>query len=47
MDGSAYGMGMRGKRFAMAIDDGKVEKLFVEAPGEFRVSSADYMLAEL
>jgi len=46
-DGSAFGMGMRGKRFAMVINDGKVEKLFVEAPGEFRVSSADYMLAEL
>ena len=47
MDGSAYGMGTRGKRFAMVVNDGKVEKLFVEAPGEFRVSSADHMLAEL
>ena len=46
-DGSGFGMGMRGKRFAMVVNDGKVEKLFVEAPGEFRVSSADYMLAEL
>lgn len=47
MDASAYGMGTRGKRFAMVVNDGKVEKLFVEAPGEFKVSSADYMLAEL
>ena len=47
MDGSAYGMGMRGKRFAMVVNDGKVEKLFVETPGEFRVSSAEHMLAEL
>ena len=47
MDGTAYGMGTRGKRFAMVVNDGKVEKLFVEAPGEFKVSSADYMLAEL
>jgi len=46
-DGSGFGMGTRGKRFAMVVNDGKVEKLFVEAPGEFRVSSADYMLAEL
>jgi peroxiredoxin len=46
-DGSAYGMGVRGKRFSMVVNDGKVEKLFVEAPGEFRVSSAEYMLAEL
>jgi peroxiredoxin len=47
MDGSAYGMGTRGKRFAMIVNDGKVEKLFVEAPGEFRVSSAEHMLTEL
>ena len=46
-DGSAFGMGTRGKRFAMVVNDGKVEKLFVEAPEEFKVSSADYMLAEL
>lgn len=46
-DGSAFGMGTRGKRFAMIVHDGKVEKLFVEAPGEFKVSSADYLLAEL
>jgi glutaredoxin/glutathione-dependent peroxiredoxin len=46
-DGSPFGMGTRGKRFAMVVDDGKVEKMFVEAPGEFKVSSADYMLAEL
>jgi peroxiredoxin len=47
MDGSAYGMGTRGKRFAMVVNDGKVEKLFLEAPGEFRVSSAEHMLAEI
>ncbi|HWI85073.1 MAG TPA: peroxiredoxin [Sphingomonas sp.] len=46
-DGSTFGMGTRGKRFAMVVNDGVVEKLFVEAPGEFRVSSAEYMLAEL
>lgn len=47
MDGTAYGMGLRGRRFSMIVNDGRVEKLFVEAPGEFRVSSADYLLAEL
>jgi peroxiredoxin len=46
-DGSGFGMGTRGQRFAMVVKDGKVEKLFVEAPGEFRVSSADYLLSEL
>ena len=44
MDGSKYGMGPRGQRFAMVINDGVLEHLFVEGPGEFRVSSAEYML---
>jgi glutaredoxin/glutathione-dependent peroxiredoxin len=46
-DGSAFGMGTRGQRFAMVVHDNVVEKLYVEAPGEFRVSGADHMLAEL
>jgi len=47
MDGTAYGMGKRGQRFAMLVKDGTVNKLFVEEPGAFRVSSAEHMLAEL
>jgi len=47
MDGTAYGMGKRGQRFAMLVKDGVVEKLFVEEPGAFRVSSAEYMLGEM
>ena len=47
MDGSKFGMGGRGQRFAMVVKDGVVEHLFVEAPGEFRVSSAEYMLEQL
>jgi glutaredoxin/glutathione-dependent peroxiredoxin len=47
MDGSKFGLGTRGQRFAMVVNDGTVEKLFVEAPGEFHVSSADYMLEQL
>jgi peroxiredoxin len=47
MDGSKFGMGPRGQRFAMVVNDGTVEHLFVEAPGEFRVSSAEYMLEQL
>jgi peroxiredoxin len=46
-DGSAFGMGTRGQRFAMVVNDNVVEKLYVEAPGEFRVSAADHVLAEL
>jgi peroxiredoxin len=40
-------MGMRGKRFALVIDNGVVKQVHVEAPGEFKVSSADYILGQL
>jgi peroxiredoxin len=44
MDGSAFGLGMRGKRFALYADDGVVKAINVEAPGEFKVSDAATML---
>jgi peroxiredoxin len=47
MDATRFGMGMRGKRFALYAENGVVKKLNVEAPGEFKVSSADAMLAEV
>ncbi len=47
MDGRAYGMGMRGQRFSMIVEDGLVSVLNVEGPGEFRVSSADHMMTQL
>lgn len=47
MDGSKFGMGTRGQRFSMVVDDGVVEQLNVEAGGEFRVSAAEYMLEQL
>ena len=47
MDGSAYGMGTRSQRYAMLVNDGVVEALHVEAPGEFKVSSAENLLASL
>ncbi len=47
MDGSGFGLGMRGQRFSMIVDDGKVTHLNVEAPGAFEVSSAEYMLNQL
>jgi peroxiredoxin len=46
-DASGFGMGTRGQRFAMVIDDGVVKNLNVEAKGEFKVSSADYVLGQL
>lgn len=47
MDGSKFGMGPRGQRFAMLVNDGVVEQLNVEEGGEFRVSSADFLLEQL
>ena len=47
MDGSKFGMGTRGQRFSMIVNDGVVEELNVEGPGEFKVSSAEYMLEQL
>lgn len=47
MDGSGFGLGTRGQRFSMIVDDGVVSELNVEAPGEFNVSSADHMLGQL
>lgn len=46
-DFSAYGMGLRCKRFALVAEDGVVKVLNVEAPGQFEVSSADYVLNQL
>jgi peroxiredoxin len=47
MDGSPFGLGMRGKRFALYAEDGVVKQLHIEAPGEFKVSSAEAMLAAI
>ena len=40
-------MGLRSKRFALHAVDGVVKQLHVEAPGEFRVSSAEHVLSQL
>lgn len=47
LDASAYGMGIRSKRFALYAVDGAVQFVNVEAPGEFRVSSAEHVLDQL
>ncbi|WP_269715538.1 peroxiredoxin [Caulobacter sp. NIBR2454] len=46
-DGSKFGMGPRSQRYSMIIKDGVVQQLNIEEGGEFRVSSADYMLGQL
>lgn len=46
-DSSKFGMGTRSRRYAMLVNDGVVEQVHVEAPGEFKVSSADHLLANM
>ncbi len=47
MDGSKFGMGLRGQRFSMLVKDGKVAALNIEEPGAFKVSSAEHLLEQL
>ncbi|MFE8584191.1 peroxiredoxin [Sphingomonas sp. NCPPB 2930] len=47
LDGTKFGMGLRSQRYTMLVNDGVVEQLFVEAPGEFKVSSAEHLLSQL
>ena len=47
LDGSRFGMGPRSQRYSMVVEDGVVKTLNVEEGPEFRVSAADYMLAQL
>lgn len=46
-DFSGFGMGKRSKRFSLIVNDGVVEQVNVEGPGEFKVSSAEHMLEQL
>ena len=45
--GPVFGMGQRSQRFGLIIEDGAVKKTFVEAPGEFKVSSAEHMMENI
>ena len=47
MDGAKFGMGKRSQRYSMLVDDGVVKQLNVEAPGEYRASSAETLLEQL
>src|SRR5712691_12459014 len=47
LDAKGYGMGMRGQRFAIIVRDGVATHVNVEAPGQFKVSAAEYVLSQL
>lgn len=47
LDASGFGMGTRSQRFALVVEDGVATQVHVEGPGEFKVSSAEAVLAAL
>lgn len=47
LDASGFGMGQRGQRYAIIVDDGVATGVYVEGPGEFKVSAAEAVLANL
>jgi len=47
MDGTGFGMGMRGQRFAIIVDDGVATHVAVEEPGQFEVSKVESILSAL
>ncbi|MGB3377518.1 peroxiredoxin [Allopontixanthobacter sediminis] len=46
-DFNGFGMGTRSQRYSMVVNDGIVEQINVEAPGDFSVSSAEHLLGQL
>lgn len=47
LDASGFGMGTRGQRFALIVDDGVATQVLVEDKGEFKVSTAEHVLSLL
>jgi len=47
LDASGFGMGKRGQRFSLIVDDGTVTHVNVEPPGGFGVSAAETALEQL
>jgi peroxiredoxin len=47
LDATGFGMGTRGKRFSLIVDDGVVKQVNIEPPGAFGVSSAEAALEQL
>ncbi|MDA8348730.1 MAG: peroxiredoxin [Pseudomonadota bacterium] len=47
LDARGFGLGLRGQRFALVVDDGVVTYANIEAPGQFKVSAAEHVLSQL
>jgi len=47
LDAKGFGMGNRGQRFSILVQDGVAKQVNVEAPGQFKVSAAEHILGQL
>ena len=47
LDASGFGLGTRGQRFALVVEDATITQIHIEAPMEFKVSSAENILENL
>ena len=47
LDATGFGMGHRGQRLAIVAKNGVATHVDIEAPGEFKVSAADFVLKQL
>ena len=47
LDASKFGMGTRGKRFALVVDGGVLKSVNIEEAGQFKVSAAEHILGLL
>jgi glutaredoxin/glutathione-dependent peroxiredoxin len=47
LDAKGYGMGTRGQRFAITVKDGVATRVEIEQPGQFKVSAAEAVMANL
>jgi peroxiredoxin len=47
LDARGFGMGTRGQRFALVVDDGVAKQVLIEAPGQFKVSAAEHLLTQI
>lgn len=47
LDISSAKMGLRSRRYAMLVDNGIVQQLWLDEPGEYKVSSAEFVLSHL
>lgn len=47
LDARGFGMGLRGQRFAIVVEDGVARHVNIEAPGQFKVSAAEHVLGQL